>query len=80
MKHEVSNAYVGLSLVRQGLGFMIADQATIDPAYMAELKLVPLENAPDSDYAICVSKDVRDHPAKADFIHILTTLLHNYAK
>ena len=79
IKHEVSNAYVGLSLVRQQLGFMIAERSTIDPAYLSEVKLIPIENAPEIDYAICVSKDVRDHPAKADFIDILKEILQDYA-
>lgn len=79
IKHEVSNAYVGLSLVRQGLGYMVAERSTIDPAYLSDIRLLPLENAPAIDYAICVSKDMREHPAKADFIQILTDILQEYS-
>lgn len=74
-KHAVSNAYIGLSLVRQNLGFMIAERPTIDPAYLSELSIIPLSPAPHVDYAICVAKDVRPHPARADFIDILSEIL-----
>lgn len=78
-KHEVSNAYVGLSLVRQGLGFMVAERSTIDPAYLSDIRLLPIDNAPEIEYAICVSKGVRAHPAKSDFIKILTNILDENA-
>ena len=75
VKHEATNAFAAVSLVRQGFGFMITDRFTIDPAHLSEMTLIPIRPEPSIDYAICVSKGVRDHPLKERFIEILTGLL-----
>lgn len=77
VKHEVSNAFAAVSLVRNGLGFLIADRFTIDPAHFADLRLIPLKPAPQIEYAVCVSQDMRDHPVAARLIEILAEILEN---
>ena len=75
VKHEVTNAFAAVSLVRQGFGFMITDRFTVDPVHMSDLKLIPIVPVPSIEYAICVSKGVRDHPLKERFIEILVDFL-----
>lgn len=75
IKHEASNAFAAVSLVRQGLGFMITDRFTVDPAFLNDLALVPITPTPFIEYAICVSPGGRDHPMKERFIEILTDIL-----
>lgn len=71
VKHEVSNAFAAVSLVRDGLGFMIADRFTIDHAHFDDISMVPLTPAPVIEYAICVSRDMRVHPLRSRLIEIL---------
>ena len=73
--HEATNAFAAVSMVRHGLGFMITDRFTVDPAHFSELKLIPISPTPSIDYAICVSKGARDHPMKERFIEILVELM-----
>lgn len=75
VKHEVSNAFVGLSLVCQGLGYMITDPFTIDPFHEAQLRKIPFSPTPAIEYAVCASRDLRDHPAKDRFLEILGEML-----
>jgi len=75
VKHEVSNAFAAVSLVHQGLGYMITDKFTVDPIYLNDLKLIPISPAPSIEYAICVSTEVRDHPMRDRFIEIVTNRL-----
>ena len=75
IKHEATNAFAAVSMVRHGFGFMITDRFTIDPAHLDELAIVPIRPTPSIDYAICASKGVSDHPLKERFIEILTEIL-----
>jgi len=75
VKHEVSNAFAAISLVRQGLGYMVSDRFAIDPAHLSELALIPFSPTPYMEYAICVSQDARDHPLTERFIEILAGIL-----
>ena len=75
VKHEVTNAFAAVSLVRHGLGYIITDRFTIDPAHHEELALIPLSPTPYMEYAICVSQDARDHPMTERYIEILTEML-----
>ena len=74
VKHETTNAFAAVSLVRHGLGFMITDPFTVDPVHRDELKFIPVSPAPSIKYAICVSHGVRDHPMKERFIEILVDI------
>ena len=74
-KHEVSNAFAAVSLVRQGLGFMITDRFAIDPMHYPGLKLIPFKPKPVIEYAVCVTRDSREHPVKERFIEIICDLL-----
>ena len=75
IKHEATNAFAAVSMVQHGFGFMITDRFTVDPAHLSELKLIPINPVPSIEYAICVSKGVRDHPMKERFIEILVDIL-----
>ena len=75
VKHEVSNAFAAVSLVRHGAGFMITDRFAIDPAYFSDLKLIPFSPKCAMEYAICVSRDSREHPMTNHFIDILSEVL-----
>jgi len=75
VKHEVTNAFAAVSLVRQGLGYMITDRFAVDPVVTPGLAWVPISPTPSIEYAICVSAEIRDHPLKEHFITILADML-----
>ena len=74
VKHEATNAFAAVSMVQQGFGYMVTDHFTVDPIHLKNLKFIPINPAPSIEYAICVSKGVRDHPLKERFIEILIEL------
>jgi DNA-binding transcriptional LysR family regulator len=76
IKHEVSNAFAAVSLVRLGLGYVITDRLAVDPSNMDDLRFIPISPTPSIEYAICVSPEMRDHPVKERFIEILVDSLN----
>ncbi len=75
VKHEVTNAFAAVSLVHHGVGFMITDPFAVDPALKTSLAMIPFSPTPIMEYAVCVSRDTRSHPASEQFIEILTEML-----
>jgi DNA-binding transcriptional LysR family regulator len=78
-KHEVTNAFAAVSLVRNGLGYMITDSFSVDPSHWEHLARVPIRPTPYIEYAICVSRDTREHPMRNRYIEILTQILDQKA-
>ncbi|MCY4333390.1 MAG: LysR family transcriptional regulator [Litoreibacter sp.] len=80
VKHEVSNAFAAVSLVRQRVGFTITDRFAVDPSHVEELAFIPLNPAPTVEYAVCVSEDTREHPMTERLIEKLVSIMETVPK
>ena len=73
--HEVTTSQAALNLVKNGVGFTIADRLSVGPEFSDELAIIPFEPMAEIEYAFCFAKDARRHEMRDHFLILLDDII-----
>ena len=75
--HDVSNASAGLALVKQGVGYMIADPIALDPILLSGLGVVEFRPKVSLDFGFCLAKGAIQHHYTNAYLDMLDAVFSN---